>query len=135
MTVTPLLIGKLLLGLLLVVAIGIAARGRAPRRAPAPAELRRLVASALVLYAVGLIALIDGHPTLSTIAFACGVGTASLAAWLSRGADSDDDGPSGGHEPPEGVPPPDPEGLSAWDWERFDRERHDWEQRRPATPH
>jgi hypothetical protein len=134
MTVTPLLVGKLLLGLLLVVAIGIAARGRAPRRAPVPAELRRLVVSALVLYAVGLFALLEGRPTLSTIAFACGVGTASLAAWLSRGADSDDDGPGGGQDPPADVPPPDPHGALGWDWERFDRERNNWDQRRPATP-
>jgi hypothetical protein len=135
MTITPLLVGKLLLGLLLVVAILIAARGRAPRRAPAPDELRRLVGSAVVLYAVGLFALLEGHPTLSTIAFACGVGTASLAAWLSRGADPGDDGPGGGEDPPADVPPPDPEGALGWDWERFDRERRDFEQRRPAAPH
>ena len=134
MNVTPLLIGKLILGLLLVVAIVIAARGRAPRRAPSPDDLRRLVGSAIVLYAVGLVALLDDHPTLSTVAFACGVGTASLAAWLSRGADPGDDGPGGGEDPPADVPPPDPNGALGWDWERFDRERRDWEQHRPATP-
>jgi hypothetical protein len=134
MTVTPLLIGKLLLGLLLVVAILIAARGRAPRHAPAPDELRRLVASAVVLYVVGLFALLENHPTLSTVAFAGGVGTASLAAWLSRGADPGDDDSDGGDDPPTDVPPPDPEGAQDWDWERFDRERREWEQERPATP-
>jgi hypothetical protein len=132
MVIPPLLIGKLLVGLLLVVAILIAAHGRAPRRAPAPDELRRLVVGAIVLYAVGLFALLEGHPTLSTLAFACGVGTASLAAWLSRGADpGDDDGPGGGEDPPADVPP-DPDGATGWDWEHFDRERRDWE--RPAAP-
>ena len=132
MTLTLLLIAKLALGLLLVVAIALAARGRAPSRAAAPRDVRRLVGSALLLYAVGMVALVDGHPTLSTIAFACGVGTASLAAWLSRGSGPDDP-PEDGEEPPARVPPPDRDGVT-WDWERFDRERRDWDRRRPTAP-
>lgn len=124
MLFTPPLAGKLALAALLVIAIALAARARAPRRRAAPSDLRRLVLSVLVLYAVGLVALLDGHATLSTVAFAAGVATAALAAWLSRGADSDD--PPGGGDPPARVPPPDPDGVPRWDWERFDRERRTW---------
>ena len=132
MTVSSSLLEKLGFALLLVVAIVVAARGRAPRRAVAPGELRRLVASALVLYAVGIVAVVAHHATLATIVFAGGAATAALAAWLSRGTDSDD-GPGDGGAPLDRTPPPEPDGATELDWARFDRLRREWATRRPTA--
>jgi hypothetical protein len=118
------LLAKLALGALLLIAIALRAWARPPRRSPAPADLRRLVAGSLLLYGGGLCALLDDRGTVAMAAFASGVSAASLAAWLSRGPDADD--------PPRDEDGPAPE-PSGWDWERFDRDRVAW-QRRPREP-
>lgn len=114
--------------LALIAAIVISASVRAPRRhVPAP-ELRRLLIAALALYAVGGVAIIDGRPTPAVAAFAAGVIASAFGAWLSRGSDQDD-GPGGGG-PFDRPPPPHPDGLPEIDWDRFERELHDWARRR-----
>ena len=117
----------------LATAIVAAARAKAPRRPVGPWELSRLVAGALALYAAGVVALLSHRAMLATIAFAGGVATATLAAWLSRGHRPDDP-PDDGPGPPRSdqPPPPDPDGVPPIDWDRFERERRSWE-RPPAT--
>jgi uncharacterized membrane protein YfcA len=112
------------LALALIAAIVISASVRAPRRHVPTPELRRLLAAALALYAAGGIAMLDGHARLAVVAFAAGVIASAFAAWLSRGSDQDD-GP-GGSDPCDHRPPPDPDGVPAIDWERFERELRDW---------
>jgi hypothetical protein len=121
MTSWSALVVKLVLGVLLLVAIALAAWGRPPRHSPATADLRRLVTGALLLYGGGLYALLCARATVAMAAFAAGVSTATLAAWLSRGTDADD--------PPREQDGPAPE-PTGWDWERFDRERVAWQRRR-----
>jgi len=119
--------------LALIVAIAISAAARAPRRhVPAP-ELGRLLLATVILYAVGTLAVLDGHATPAIAAFAGGVIASAFAAWLSRGTDSDDP-PGGGPDPSDRTPPPEPDGLPEIDWDTFERERRDWAQKRkPAV--
>ena len=118
---------KVAFAAVLATAIFVSACARAPRQSVPPAELRRLVASALVLYAVGGLATLTHHPALAALVYASGIAIAALAAWLSRGRDQDD--PPGGAEPFDEPPPPEPEGVPQLDWERFEREFRDWERR------
>jgi hypothetical protein len=113
--------------LVLIAAIAISALVRAPRRHVPTPELRRLLIAALTLYAVGGIAILNGHPTPAVAAFATGVIASAFAAWLSRGPDQDD--PPGGHEPFR-RPPPHPDDGPAVDWDRFERELRDWDRSR-----
>ncbi len=119
---------KVAFAVVLVMAILVSACARAPRHSVPAAELRRLVASALVLYAVGGLATVTHHPALAAMVYATGIAVAALAAWLSRGRDQDD--PPGGSEPFDEPPPPEPDGVPRLDWERFEREFRDWERRR-----
>jgi uncharacterized membrane protein YfcA len=113
--------------LALIAAIVISASIRAPRRhVPAP-ELRRLLIAALALYAVGGVAIIDDRPTPAVAAFAAGVIASAFGAWLSRGSDQDDGPGDGG--PFDRPPPPHSDGLLEIDWDRFERELHDWTRR------
>lgn len=116
---------KVAFAVVLATAIFVSACARAPRQSVPAAELRRLVASALVLYAVGGLATLTHHPALAAMVYASGIAIAALAAWLSRGRDQDD--PPGGSEPFDEPPPPEPDGLPGLDWERFEREFRDWE--------
>ena len=118
---------KVAFAVVLAVAIVVSACARAPRHSVPASELRRLVASALVLYAVGGLATLTHHPALATLVYATGIAIAALAAWLSRGRDQDD--PPGGSEPFDEPPPPEPDGVPRLDWERFEREFRDWERR------
>jgi hypothetical protein len=123
----------------LVLLVSYGAWGRAPHRAAAPRDLRRLVIAAVVLYAVGVAAVLARRPIPSIAAFAGGVAAASLAAWLSRGGntdDGDDNGGGGGGRPPidRTPPPPGPDGLPEVDWGRFDRERRGWERGADRPP-
>jgi hypothetical protein len=118
---------KVAFAVVLATAIFVSACARAPRQSVAPAELRRLVGSALVLYAVGGLATLTHHPALAAMVYASGIAIAALAAWLSRGRDQDD--PPGGSEPFDEPPPPEPDGVPRLDWERFEREFRDWERR------
>lgn len=121
------------LALALIAAIVISASVRAPRRHVPTPELRRLLVAAFAVYAVGGIALADGHATLAVVAFAAGVIASAFAAWLSRGSDQDD-GP-GGSEPCDRHPPPDPDGVPLIDWDRFERELREWARRREHAHH
>ena len=124
MTVPPSVAWKLVLAAALIGTIVAAAYATAPRRAPAPTELRRLVLSALGLYAVGGISSFTSHPTLAAIVFASGVSTCALALWLSRGTDSGDDRPRGGEDPADEWPPEAPDGQPAIDFAQFERDFH-----------
>jgi uncharacterized membrane protein YfcA len=119
--------------LALIAAIVISASVRAPRRHVPTPELRRLLLAALALYAVGGVAVSDGHTKLAIVAFAAGVVSSAFAAWLSRGSDQDD-GP-GGSEPFDRTPPPEPDGMPEIDWDRFERELRDWQRRREPAHH
>jgi hypothetical protein len=118
---------KAALAVVLGMAIFVSACARAPRHSVPVSKLRRLVASALMLYAVGGLATLTHHPALAALVYATGIAIAALAAWLSRGRDQDD--PPGGSEPFDEPPPPEPDGLPPVDWERFEREFRDWERR------
>jgi hypothetical protein len=107
------------LGALIVVSV----YGRGPRRSAPPGELRRLVLCALGLYAVGALASLTHHRVLGGLVCATGIATCALAAWLSRGQDSE--GPPRADEPGD-VPPPDPGGRPELDWNAFEREFHEY---------
>jgi hypothetical protein len=117
---------KLILGLALLGTIVLSARARAPRRAMAGTDLRRLVVSALLLYVVGAVAWMAHHLALAVLVYAAGISTAALAAWLSRGDDSEE--PPSDADPVDEQPPPDPGGLHV-DWEVFEREMRDYTER------
>jgi hypothetical protein len=117
----PTLAWKLAFAVVLVAAITTSACARAPRRAADPVELRRLVICALGLYAIGGLATLTHHSILAGIVYATGISVAALAAWLSRGRDQEDP-PDGGSEPVGEEPPPGPDGMPWWDWDRFERE-------------
>jgi hypothetical protein len=124
---------KVAFAVVLATAIFVSACARAPRQSVSAAELRRLLGSALVLYAVGALATLTHHPALAALVYASGIAIAALAAWLSRGRDQDD--PPGGSEPFDEPPPPEPDGVPRLDWERFEREFREWERRsrQPTT--
>jgi hypothetical protein len=107
------------LGIVLLGAIVLSTRGRAPRRALPSGDLKRLVACALGLYAIGAAAWLSHHLLLAVLVYAAGIATAALAAWLSRGDPGEPpaaDGDPGGHEPPR-----DPDGAR-FDWAALERE-------------
>jgi hypothetical protein len=130
----PSLAWKLAFAAILVAAIATSACARAPRRAADPAELRRLVICALGLYAIGGVATLTHHSALAAIVYATGISVAALAAWLSRGRDQEDP-PDGGSEPVDEQPPPGPDGVPWWDWERFERDFREYAQRGSADGH
>jgi hypothetical protein len=120
MVVQPSDAWKLVLAIALGAAIFLSARAKAPRRPASGAELRRLVLAALLLYGVGALASMSHHPALAGIVYAGGISVCALAAWLSRGSDSE--GPPGGEEPVDQHPPPSPDGLPEFDWARFEQD-------------
>jgi hypothetical protein len=120
---------KLGFAAVLVVAILASACLRAPRRSMPAADLRRLVACALVLYAVGGLASLTHHAALAAAVYGAGISVAALAAWLSRGRDPEDP-PDDGDEPGDEQPPPEPDGIPPLDWARFEREFRDYARRR-----
>jgi hypothetical protein len=127
MVVPPSTAWKLVLALALAVAIFSSLLIRAPRRAVAGNELRRLVLSAIALYAVGALASITHHPRLAGFVYAAGIAVCALAAWLSRGTDSED--PPGGEEPVDEQPPPEPDGVPAFDWAHFEAQFREYSHR------
>jgi hypothetical protein len=124
MPLPPSIAWKLVLVLVLVGGILLSALARAPRRPLPRGELRRLVLAALTLYAVGVFASLTHHAVLAGVVYVSGVAACALAAWLSRGSDSEDPPDGGGEDPPdEPVPPPkDPDGLPIFDWGVFERQ-------------
>jgi hypothetical protein len=121
MPLPPSFAWKLLLALVLVGAILLSACAKAPSRPLPRGELRRLVMAALTLYGVGVFASITHHPALAGAVYVAGIGACALAAWLSRGGDSDDP-PDDGKEPNDREPPPEPDGLLTFDWRAFERD-------------
>jgi hypothetical protein len=119
MVVPPSFAWKLVLAVALAGAILVSACASAPRRAAPPGDLRRLVAAALVLYVVGGIASLTRHSELAGLVYSAGIAACALAAWLSRGSDSED--PPRGDEPVDEQPPPEPDGLPSLDWAEFER--------------
>ncbi len=126
MTVSASSAWKLALGILLLGAIVVSARARAPRRSLPGPEMRWLVVSALCLYAVGALAWLTHHLALAALVYAAGITTAALAAWLSRGDDSED--PPSGAQPEDEQPPSGPHGLG-FDWDAFERDLRDYAER------
>lgn len=120
MVVPPSDAWKLVLAIALAGAIFVSLYARAPRRAIPGGELRRLVISALGLYGVGGLASATHHPMLAALVYAAGIAVCALAAWLSRGSDSED--PPDGEEPVDEQPPPEPDGLPTFDWTAFEQE-------------
>ena len=121
MPLPPSVAWKLLLALVLVGAIVLSACARAPRRPMARADLRRLVFAALTLYGVGVFASMTHHPALAGIVYVAGIAACALAAWLSRGSDSEDP-PRGDDDPIDEQPPPKPDGVPQFDWRAFERD-------------
>lgn len=133
MDVTLTVAWKLAFVIVLVGSIVASACVRAPRRAAHPTELRRLVGCAITLYAVGGLASLTHHPVLAGMVYGAGIGVAALAAWMSRGRDQEDP-PGGGEEPVDEHPPPEPDGVPGFDWNRFEREFREYARRHGAPP-
>jgi hypothetical protein len=129
MPLPPSLTWKLVLVLVLVGGIMLSALARAPRRPLPRGELRRLVLAALTLYAVGVFASLTHHAALAGVVYVSGIAACALAAWLSRGSDSEEP-PDGGEEPIEPVPPDDRDGLPTFDWAAFERQFRAYSSRR-----
>lgn len=123
---------KLVLAAALLGAIVLSARARAPQRTLPSADLRRLVAAALALYAVGALAWLTHHLALAVLVYAAGIATAALAAWLSRGEDSEEPPRDDPEEPVDQQPPPDLGGLR-FDWPAFERDLRDYSERVAAS--
>ena len=128
--VHPSVAWKVVLTIALAAAIFISLYARAPRRAISGTDLRRLVISALGLYAAGGVASLTHHPVVAAVVYAAGIVVFAFAAWLSRGSDSED--PPGGEEPVDEQPPPEPDGLPTFDWNAFEREFRAYSDREPA---
>jgi len=126
--ISPSLAWKLVLAVALAGAVFASAAARAPARPFPPADLRRLVAAALLLYAIGLLASLSHRVALAAMLYAAGISISAFAAWLSRGADSD--GPSRPTESGEEPPTPGPDGAPRFDWGAFERDFRAYEQRR-----
>jgi hypothetical protein len=129
MPLPPSLAWKLVLVLVLVGGIMLSALARAPRRPLPRGELRRLVLAALTLYAVGVFASLTHHAALAGVVYVSGIAACALAAWLSRGSDSEEP-PDGGEEPIEPVPRDDRDGLPTFDWAAFERQFRAYSSRR-----
>jgi hypothetical protein len=132
MTVPPSVAWKLVLAIALAAAIFVSLYARAPKRTIPGSDLRRLVVSALALYAVGALASLTHHPMVAALVYAAGIGVCALAAWLSRGSDSED--PPDDEDPVDEQPPPEPDGLPAFDWDMFEREFRTYAGRSPREP-
>jgi hypothetical protein len=115
-----------------LVAILLSACARAPRRAIPIWELRRLMACALLLYAVGGLAKLTDHGLLAGLVFSAGIMISALAAWLSRGRDQED--PPDDGDPVDEHPPPGPDGVPWFDWAAFERDFRSYARNRSKVP-
>jgi hypothetical protein len=111
-------------------AIFLSVCARAPQETVSGAELRRLVLSALLLYAVGGLAALSGHDWVAGFVYGAGIMVSALAAWLSRGRDQSD--PPGGDQPLDDPSPPTPDDSPRLDWPAFEREFRDYARRGPG---
>ncbi len=124
---------KFTLAVVLAVAVVASACAQAPRQSVPAADLGRLVAGALVLYAVGALAWLSHHSILAGLVFGAGVAVASLAAWLARGHDQED--PPDAVDPVDAPSPTEPDGAPGFDWTSFEREFRLYAARRaPPAP-
>jgi hypothetical protein len=130
MVLPPSVAWKLVLALALMAAIFVSLYARAPQHAVPGSDLRRLVVSALGLYAVGGLASLTHHRLLAALVYSAGIVVCALAAWLSRGSDSED--PPDDDDPVDEQPPPEPDGLPRFDWDLFEREFRTYSEREPA---
>jgi hypothetical protein len=130
MLLPPSMAWKLVLAIALAGVIFASARARAPRRALPSRELRRLVVAALALYGIGLVASLRHQVLVSGVVYASGIAVSALAAWLSRGTDSED--PPSATEPHDEQPPPEPDYPPEFDWAAFERELRAYSERPPA---
>jgi len=126
----PALIWKVGLALGLIAVIFVSACARAPKRAFPTGDLRAMVISALVLYAVGLGAAFTDHAVVAASVYACGIAVSAFAAWLSRGSDSA--GPGGGGSAHKGPPPTEP--TPGFDWVAFERQFRDYSRGHDRPP-
>jgi lysylphosphatidylglycerol synthetase-like protein (DUF2156 family) len=124
---------KLVLAIVLCVAILVSAGARAPKRPVPRSELRNLVLTALILYAVGALASLRHRSVLATLVYAAGIAVCAFAAWLSRGRGDSED-PPGGDEPPDEHPPPEPNGAPRFDWPTFERDFQAYTRDRERQP-
>jgi hypothetical protein len=123
---------RLALAVVFCVAIFTSACARAPRQSIPGTELRRLVLSALFLYAVGGLASLTHHEILAGLVYGAGIMVSALAAWLSRGRDQED--PPDADPPEDEHPPPEPDGVPRLDWATFEREFHAYAERHRREP-
>ncbi len=123
---------KLALAIAFCAAIFASACARAPRHSIPGAELRRLVLSALILYAVGGLASLTHHELLAGLVYGAGIMVSAFAAWLSRGRDQED--PPDGDQPEDEQPPPEPDGVPRLDWATFEREFRAYAKRQRHEP-
>lgn len=119
MLVSALTAWKLVLTIVLLVALVVSLRARAPRHMLPGPDMRRLVLASLALYAAGAAAWLTHHLALAVTVYAAGIATAALAAWLSRAHDPGD--PPADEEPAGEPPPRDPDGLG-FDWAALERD-------------
>jgi hypothetical protein len=126
----PALIWKLGLALGLIALIFVSACARAPRRGFPIGDLRAMVFSALVLYAVGVGAALSDHAIVAAAVYSCGIAVSAFAGWLSRGSDSA--GPGGGGSAHKGPPPSDPD--PGFDWVAFERQFREYTRRHDQPP-
>jgi uncharacterized membrane protein YfcA len=131
MALPPSVAWKLVLAVVLGAGILVSAYAHAPKRTVSRTDLRRLVISALAVYAVGGAASLTHHPDLAAVLYATGISACALAAWLSRGSDPEDP-PSSGEEPSDEQPPPEPDGMPWFDWAAFEREFREYTDGTPA---
>jgi len=116
---------KVVLAVALIGAIVLSASAKAPRRSLPRSDLRWLLLGAAALYAVGLVAFLKHHSEVAALLAAGGIATSTLAAWLSRGADTGDEPPWSG-DPADERPP---DSGPSIDWAQFERELREYADR------
>ncbi len=124
---------KVVLAVVLATTIVASAYAPAPRRRARRSELWRLAASALMLYAIGVLALLRERSAIAAAAYAAGIAMCAYAGWRARGTDADDDSGGGGSDPTEGPPPPGPDGVPRIDWNDFERAFYAYAERTGRT--
>ena len=113
---------KVGLALALIGAIVLSASAKAPQKPLPRADLRWLLLGAGALYAVGLVAFLKHHSEVAALLTAGAIATSTLAAWLSRGADTWG-GPPPSADPADGEPP---DSGPSIDWAQFEHDLREY---------
>lgn len=129
MVIAPDQAWKVVLAMVLLGAIFMSVFARAPRQTIARIDLFRLLASAIALCGVGGAAAATHHGNLAGILFAAAIAVFTLATWLARGTDPEDP-PDDHDEPVDEQPPPEPDGVPAFDWAAFESQFRAYSDRR-----